>query len=337
MSSFVGGTILTASALNSAINSLVGQTVALTSPTSATVPLTVTGAASQSANLVELKNSAAALLVSISASGVITANGQGLTSLNASSLSSGTVGSARLPSVNIGTTSVDLTRASGALTLAGITLTSPTLTSPALGTPVSGTLTNCSFPTLNQNTTGSAASLTTSRTIFGQSFNGTANVSGAMSGVTTFNGSGQMEVSSNIFITSSGSFVQHGSNTGSGQTCQWADFLGLKILVRNTSTRADKENIQSLGGVLTPTMIDAIDVTLWNRKSAPGIPEVGPMAEDMDAISPFLATHGSAIGDAGEIVRTPPEGISQNGWLSLITIALQDCRRRITELEEGSQ
>jgi trimeric autotransporter adhesin len=34
------------------------------------------------------------------------------------------------------------------------------------------------FPTLNQSTTGSAASLTTTRTIWGQNFNGTANVSG---------------------------------------------------------------------------------------------------------------------------------------------------------------
>lgn len=36
---------------------------------------------------------------------------------------------------------------------------SPTLVTPALGTPASGTLTNCTFPTLNQNTTGTAAGL----------------------------------------------------------------------------------------------------------------------------------------------------------------------------------
>jgi hypothetical protein len=46
----------------------------------------------------------------------------------------------------------------------------------ALGTPSSGTLTNCTFPTLNQNTTGSAATLTTSRTINGVGFNGSANI-----------------------------------------------------------------------------------------------------------------------------------------------------------------
>jgi len=37
---------------------------------------------------------------------------------------------------------------------------SPTLTTPALGTPSSGNLANCTFPTLNQNTTGSSGSCT---------------------------------------------------------------------------------------------------------------------------------------------------------------------------------
>jgi hypothetical protein len=37
--------------------------------------------------------------------------------------------------------------------------TSPTLVTPVLGTPSSGTLTNCTFPTLNQNTSGTAGGL----------------------------------------------------------------------------------------------------------------------------------------------------------------------------------
>jgi hypothetical protein len=61
---------------------------------------------------------------------------------------------------------------SGALVFA----TSPTLVTPALGTPSSGNLTNCTFPTFNQNTTGSAATLTTSRNINGVSFNGSADI-----------------------------------------------------------------------------------------------------------------------------------------------------------------
>jgi hypothetical protein len=50
-------------------------------------------------------------------------------------------------------------------TLTNKTLTSPTMTAPALGTPASGTLTNCTFPTLNQNTTGTAAGLSSTLAI----------------------------------------------------------------------------------------------------------------------------------------------------------------------------
>jgi len=47
---------------------------------------------------------------------------------------------------------------------ANVFATSPTLVTPALGTPTSGTLTNCTFPTLNQNTTGTAAGLSATLT-----------------------------------------------------------------------------------------------------------------------------------------------------------------------------
>jgi len=73
--------------------------------------------------------------------------------------------------------------------------TSPTLVTPALGTPASGVLTNCTFPTLNQNTTGSSGSTTgnaatatalaTARTIGGTSFDGTANIAVALSATST--------------------------------------------------------------------------------------------------------------------------------------------------------
>jgi len=56
--------------------------------------------------------------------------------------------------------------------------TSPTLVTPVLGTPTSGNLSNCTFPTLNQNTTGSAGSvantLTISSPLSGTSFNGSS-------------------------------------------------------------------------------------------------------------------------------------------------------------------
>ena len=45
------------------------------------------------------------------------------------------------------------------------TLSNKTLTAPVLGTPASGALTNCTFPTLNQNTTGTSGGLTGSPSI----------------------------------------------------------------------------------------------------------------------------------------------------------------------------
>lgn len=58
--------------------------------------------------------------------------------------------------------------------------TSPTLVTPILGTPTSGNFSTGTFtwPTFNQNTSGSSATLTTTRTIWGQNFNGSANVTG---------------------------------------------------------------------------------------------------------------------------------------------------------------
>jgi len=65
--------------------------------------------------------------------------------------------------------------------------TSPTFVTPILGTPQSGNLASCTFPTLNQNTTGSAATLTTARTLTiggtGKTFNGSANVSWTLSDI----------------------------------------------------------------------------------------------------------------------------------------------------------
>ena len=81
-----------------------------------------------------------------------------LLSLFATSTQGGLADSAVQPAdtFHIGTTSVAHNRGSAALTLAGITLTTPNI-----GTPSAGDLTNCTFPTLNQSTTGTAGISTT--------------------------------------------------------------------------------------------------------------------------------------------------------------------------------
>ena len=71
-------------------------------------------------------------------------------------------------------------------TLTNKTLTSPTLTTPVLGTPSSGNLANCTFPTLNQDTTGSAGSVANSLT---------AGTNISFSSGTTYDGSSAITIS----------------------------------------------------------------------------------------------------------------------------------------------
>jgi hypothetical protein len=83
--------------------------------------------------------------------------------------------------------------------------TSPTLVTPALGTPSSGTLTNCTFPTLNQNTTGSSATVTGNATGstfgFNSGYGSVATAYGCRAWV-TFNGTGTPAISGSGNVTS---------------------------------------------------------------------------------------------------------------------------------------
>ena len=90
----------------------------------------------------------------VTGSGNLTLGGS-LSAIALGSQVSGTLGVAN------GGTGVTSSTGSGSVVLStSPSLSSPSLTTPALGTPSSGTLTNCTFPTLNQNTTGSAATFT---------------------------------------------------------------------------------------------------------------------------------------------------------------------------------
>ena len=89
-------------------------------------------------------------------------------------------------------------------TLTNKTLTAPVMTAPVLGSPASGNLVNCTFPTLNQNTSGSAATVTTNANLTG----GVTSVGNAATVVTNANLTG--------VITSVGNATSIASQTGTG-------------------------------------------------------------------------------------------------------------------------
>ena len=103
----------------------------------------------------------------------------------------GTTGSTGATGPTGATGATGATGPSGATTGSGnyVLSTSATLVTPLLGTPSSGTLTNCTFPTLNQSTTGSAGSLVNAVTY-------SSSGAGAASG-STFNGSAAVTLSYN--------------------------------------------------------------------------------------------------------------------------------------------
>jgi len=83
--------------------------------------------------------------------------------------------------------------------------TSPNFTSPVLGTPTSGNLANCTFPTLNQNTTGSAATVTGNATGstfgFNSGYGSVATAYGCRAWV-NFNGTGTVAIRASGNVTS---------------------------------------------------------------------------------------------------------------------------------------
>ena len=99
--------------------------------------------------------------------------------------------------------------------------TSPTLVTPALGTPSSGTLTNCTFPTLNQNTTGSAATVTTNANLTGpitSSGNATSIAAQTGTGTTFVMNTSPTLVTPDIGVATGTSLVLSGDLTVNGTT-----------------------------------------------------------------------------------------------------------------------
>lgn len=102
------------------------------------------------------------------------------------------------------------------------------------GTPTFRAIVAADIPTLNQNTTGSAATLATTRTIWGQNFNGSANVSGALTGVTDITTSGDINLGNDIIVGRRAQFgdffITAVSPATSGASFIWYDPASQSVL-----------------------------------------------------------------------------------------------------------
>jgi hypothetical protein len=178
-----------------------GGTGATTAPTARTN----LGATTVGSNLFTLVNPSAITFLRVNADNTVSALNAAdfRTAIGAGTSSTvGTVTSVSGTGTVSGLTLTGTVTSSGSLTLGGtLAVTAANFASQTAntflaapngvaGVPTFRTLVAADVPTLNQNTTGSAATLTTTRTIWGQNFNGSANVTGALTGVTDLTASG---------------------------------------------------------------------------------------------------------------------------------------------------
>jgi hypothetical protein len=172
--------------------------------------------------------------------------------------------------------------------------TSALLNGGALGTPSSGTLTNCTFPTLNQDTTGSAVYWKTSGT-------GKAALSGPSTGTTrTYTGP---DANATILTDNAAVTVAQG---GTGQT----SYTNGQLLIGNTtgntlskSTLTAGSNVTITNGTGTITIASSAGLashTLW-----------GQAFDGTGDVSGSLTSVGNITGGASSMTITAGTGNSR--------------------------
>jgi hypothetical protein len=130
----------------------------------------------------------------------------------------------------------NLVTPTGTQTLTNKTLTSPTLTTPALGTPASGTLTNCTFPTLNQNTSGNAATATTATTATTAGSATTAATATTAGKWTTARNLAGNSVDGSAAVAFANKFIVQGTTDTGLSGPQFLGALGTGLVKNTTST-----------------------------------------------------------------------------------------------------
>jgi len=177
---------------------------------------------------------------------------------------------------------------SGLLTATGFSGSGASLTSLNASNISSGTISASRVPTLNQNTTGSAATLTTARTIGGVSFDGSANIN--LPGVNT---SGNQNTSGTAAIATTISVGDESSDT----TCfpvfttaasgNLAPKTGSNITFNSSSGLLTATNFSATGLTLSSTSADCLNFS-GNGADSRGISFNNRTALSADASDGFL-------------------------------------------------
>ena len=198
--------------------------------------------------------------VSLGGSTTVTATASNALTIG-TGLSGGSYNGSSAVTVAIDSTVVTL---SGTQTLTNKTLTSPTMTAPVLGTPASGTLTNCTFPTLNQNTSGTAAGLSVTLVVGSGGTGATSFTSGAL---LKGNGSSAIQVASAADIVSQigATAVTNATNATNATTATNATNATTAATVSTTISSGAVATTQAAGDNSTK-----VATTAFVQTAAPG-------------------------------------------------------------------
>jgi hypothetical protein len=140
--------------------------------------------------------------------------------------------------------------------------TSPTLVTPILGTPTSGNLANCTFPTLNQNTSGTAAGLSATLAV---ASGGTGSTTLTANNVLLGNGTSALQAvapsTSGNVLTSDGTTWNSAAipQTGIGIGQTWQNVTGSRSAGTTYTNSTGKPIFVSLSCVGSSTATFSID------------------------------------------------------------------------------
>ena len=210
-----------------------------------------------------------------------------MTNVTGLPLTTGVTGT--LPVAN-GGTGVTASTGSGSVVLS----TSPTLVTPVLGTPSSGNLANCTFPTLNQNTTGSSGSCTGNSATATSATNATtsASCSGNAATATNPQAGGTFITSSNIASqsVSSATNATNATNATTVTTTVSSGAVGTTQSNGDNSTKiSTTAYVQNMGLGLSQTWQDV------TASRASGVTYTNSTGKPIQVNVAGICTNGSAI------------------------------------------